>query len=153
MKKKIKWSELFNDNNFKYNTESKKLKNITAYKLAKIIYPDLNQKKFKKISNFIIKNIEIKKNNKLLDFGSGNGAFLSFFKNKVKKLYSLELSKNLIKFQKRFLQNTLYTLTNPYNINFYKKIKNNYIDTTLSCSVFHYFHTESYCCRKALESE
>ena len=99
MKKKIKWSELFNDNNFKYNTESKKLKNITAYKLAKIIYPDLNQKKFKKISNFIIKNIEIKKNNKLLDFGSGNGAFLSFFKNKVKKLYSLELSKNLISFQ------------------------------------------------------
>lgn len=61
MKKKIKWSELFNDNNFKYNTESKKLKNITSYKLAKIIYPDLNQKKFKKISNFIIKNIEIKK--------------------------------------------------------------------------------------------
>jgi len=145
MKKKIKWSELFNDKNFKYNTESKKLKNITAYKLAEIIYPDLNQKKFKKISNFIIKNIEIKKNNKLLDFGSGNGAFLFFFKNKVKKLYSLELSKNLIKFQKTFLQNTLYTLTNPYNINFYKKIKNNSIDTTLSCSVFHYFHTESYC--------
>ena len=84
MKKKIKWNQLFNDNNFKYNTESKKLKNITAYKLAKIIYPDLNQKKFKKISNFIIKNIEIKKNNKLLDFGSGNGAFLFFFKNKVK---------------------------------------------------------------------
>ena len=46
MKNKIKWSELFNDNNFKYNAESKKLKNITAYKLAKIIYPDLNQKKF-----------------------------------------------------------------------------------------------------------
>ena len=42
-------------------TPSQKLKNITAYKLAKIIYPDLNQKKFKKISNFIIKNIEIKK--------------------------------------------------------------------------------------------
>lgn len=145
MKKKIKWSKLFNDDNFKYNTESKKLKNITAYKLAKIIYPDLNQKKFSKISNFILKNIEIKNNNKLLDFGSGNGAFLFFFKDKVKKLYSLELSKNLIKFQKKFLQNTQYTLTNPYNINFYKKIKNNYIDTTLSCSVFHYFHTESYC--------
>ena len=69
MKNKIKWSELFNDNNFKYNAESKKLKNITAYKLAKIIYPDLNQKKFKKICNFIIKNNKIKKDSKLLDFG------------------------------------------------------------------------------------
>ncbi len=145
MKKKIKWSELFNDKNFKYNTESKKLKKINAYKLAKIIYPNLNQKKFKKISSFIIKNIKIKRNNKLLDFGSGNGAFLLFFKNKVKKLYSLELSKNLIKYQKRFLQNTQYILTNPYNVNFYKKIKDNQIDTTLSCSVFHYFHTEDYC--------
>tara|TARA_B100001093_G_C26767697_1_gene988660 strand:- start:620 stop:1345 length:726 start_codon:yes stop_codon:yes gene_type:complete len=145
MKNKIKWSELFNDNNFKYNAESKKLKNITAYKLAKIIYPDLNQKKFKKICNFIIKNNKIKKDSKLLDFGSGNGAFLFFFKNKVKKLYSLELSKNFINFQKKFLRNTQYTLTDSNNVNFYKNIKDNYINTTLSCSVFHYFPTESYC--------
>jgi ubiquinone/menaquinone biosynthesis C-methylase UbiE len=145
MKKIIKWSQLFNAKDFKYNTESKKLKNITAYKLAKIIYPDLNYMKFRKISNFITKNIEINKNSKHLDFGSGNGAFLLFFKNKVKKLYSLELSKNFINFQKKFLYNTQYILTNPYNVNFYKKIQDDYIDTTLSCSVFHYFYTKTYC--------
>ncbi len=101
-KNKIKWSQLFNDKNFKYNTESKKLKNVTSYKLAKIIYPDLNQAKFRKIGEFLFQNIEIKKNSKLLDFGSGNGAFLLFFKNKVKKFLSLELSKNFINYQKKF---------------------------------------------------
>lgn len=145
MKKKIKWSQLFNNKDFKYNVESKKLNNITAYKLAKIIYPDLNYLKFRKISNFISKNIKNNLNNKFLDFGSGNGAFLLFFQNKVKQLFSLELSKNFLNFQKKFLYNCKYIISNPYNLNFYKKIPDNYIDTTLSCSVFHYFYTNTYC--------
>ena len=58
MKKIIKWKELFNAKDFKYNVESKKLKNITAYKLAKINYPGLNYMKFRKISNFITNKSE-----------------------------------------------------------------------------------------------
>jgi hypothetical protein len=57
-----------------------------------------------------------------LDFGSGNGAFLNFFKNKVKKLYSLEISKNFINFQKKYLTKTKYILTNPTNVDFFKKV-------------------------------
>jgi hypothetical protein len=78
----IQWSKLFNDKSFKYNVLSNNLKNITSYNLAKIIYPDLTRKNFYKIINFIIKNIKIKKKDTLLDFGSGNGAFLNFFKNR-----------------------------------------------------------------------
>ena len=87
---KIHWHKLFNDKSFKYNVLSKNLKNITSYNLAKIIYPDLTRNKFSKITNFIIRNINLNKKKKLLDFGSGNGAFLIFFQNKVKKLYSLD---------------------------------------------------------------
>jgi ubiquinone/menaquinone biosynthesis C-methylase UbiE len=141
----IQWSKLFNDKSFKYNVLSNNLKNITSYNLAKIIYPDLTRKNFYKIINFIIKNIKIKKKDTLLDFGSGNGAFLNFFKNKVKKLYSLEISKNFINFQKKYLTKTKYILTNPTNVDFFKKVGENKIDILISCSVFHYFYNNNYC--------
>ena len=59
--KKIKWHILFNDKNFKYNLNSRNLNNITAYNLAEIIYPDITKHKFKKIINFLHKNITLKK--------------------------------------------------------------------------------------------
>ena len=142
---KIHWHKLFNDKSFKYNVLSKNLKNITSYNLAKIIYPDLTRNKFSKITNFIIRNINLIKKKKLLDFGSGNGAFLIFFQNKVKKLYSLDVSRNLINFQKKILFNTKYILTSPYNGNFFKKIKDNEVDITISNSVFQYFYSDAYC--------
>ena len=46
-KNKIEWHKLFNKKkNFKYNVDSKKIKNISSYNLTKIIYPDINKKKF-----------------------------------------------------------------------------------------------------------
>ena len=144
-KNKIHWHKLFNQKNFKYNYESKMIDKISPYNLAKIIYPDLTKKKFLKIINFIIKNISLQKDSKLLDFGSGNGAFLIFFKNKVKKLYSMEISKPLISFQKVILPKTKYFLTNSKNVNFFRKINDNEINITISNSVFHYFYSDSYC--------
>ena len=46
----------------------------------------------------------IKKNYSILDFGSGNGAFLYYFKNKfnLKNNYSFEVSRPLLTFQKRY---------------------------------------------------
>ena len=144
-KNKIEWHKLFNKKSFKYNILSRDLKNITSYNLAEIIYPELTKNKFFKITNFINRNINLNKKGKMLDFGSGNGAFLKFFQKKIKKSYSMEVSKNLIKFQKRILYNTKFILTNPYNVKFFKKIKDNEIDTTISCSVFQYFYSENYC--------
>lgn len=143
--KKIQWHKLFNRKSFKYNTLSRDLKNINSYNLAEIIYPELTKKKFLKITNFIIKNISPNKNSKLLDFGSGNGAFLKFLQKKVKKSYSMEISKNFINFQRKILKNTKFILTNPYNVSFFKKIKDNELDLTISCSVFQYFYNDNYC--------
>lgn len=139
-----KWHKLFNDKNFEYNSESKNI-SLNPYNLAKIIYPGLTKKKFQKITKFIKKSLNISKNDNLLDFGSGNGAFILFFKNKVKNLYSLEISKPLINFQKKNLGKIKYIITNPYNVSFFKKIKNNEIDITISNSVFQYFYSEKYC--------
>ena len=127
---KNSWYKLFNNKTFKYNVKSKKTL-LRPYKLAKVIFSNLTKKKFKKITNFFEKKINLKKSDKLLDFGSGNGAFLLFFQNKVKKLYSIETSKPLINFQKKYLNNT--------------KFKNDEVDITIANSVFQYFLSEKYC--------
>ena len=142
---KIEWHKLFNKKSFKYNILSLNLKNISPFNLAEIIYPELKKNNFFKKLNFIIKNINLSKKKNLLDFGSGNGAFLKFFQKKVRKAYSMEISKNFINFQKKILHNTDFILTNPYNVNFFKKIKDNEIDITISCSVFQYFYNDNYC--------
>ena len=144
MYKKILWQKLFNDKNFKYFKESKKII-INPYNLAKIIYPELNKKKFNQITLFLSKNLIIKKKDKLLDFGSGNGAFLLFYLKQVNKLYGMEISNPLIKFQRRILPKGKFFLTNPYNIKFFKNLKNDEVDITLSNSVFHYFYSNAYC--------
>ena len=150
-KKKILWHKLFNKKEFHYNLNSNKesIKKglIQPYNLAKIIYPGLNLKKFIKVTNFIIKKLQIKKNNSLLDFGSGNGAFLLHFqkKLKIKNNISLDISKPLITFQKKILKNTKYFTTNPWNTNFFKRIKSQSCDLSISYSVFQYFYSEEYC--------
>ena len=141
----ILWNELFNKKKFKYTIESEKINKITPYKLARIIYPELTKKKFSKIIFFLKKNLKIKKNKILLDFGSGNGAFLMDFQKKVKRIYSMEISRPLINFQKKKFKNIKYYLTNPYNIEFYKKINHNEIDLTICNSSFQYFYSNFYC--------
>ena len=61
----------------------------------------------------------------------------------------MEISKPLIVFQKKILSRTKYFLTNSKNINFFKKIKDNEVNITISNSVFHYFYSDDYC-RKIL---
>ena len=59
------WHKLFGSINFRYNKNSalvkKEKNNLTySYKLAKIIYPEINFKKYKNILKFIEKKINIK---------------------------------------------------------------------------------------------
>ena len=80
---KNKWEKIFNNKNFFYYSLSKKL-NLKkkplelSYMLASIIYPNLTNRKFINIINFIKFNLRIKKKSSILDFGSGNGAFIFF---------------------------------------------------------------------------
>ena len=57
----------------------------------------------------------------------------------------MEISRPLIKFQKEIMPNANFFLTNPFNVKFFKNLKNNEVDITLSNSVFHYFYKDSYC--------
>ena len=81
------WHKIFNNKSFSYNADSKfKIKNSSyqkiSYSLLKIVHPELNYKKYKNILKFISKNLIIKKKQSLVDFGSGNGAMLLYFKRK-----------------------------------------------------------------------
>ena len=70
-----KWNKVFgkNSNYIKYEP-----KDLMAYSLYGMVYSfKFNITHFFEIIKFISKNLNIKKNSSLLDFGSGNGAFLS----------------------------------------------------------------------------
>lgn len=74
------WNNLFNNPNFSYNVNSKKIilekKNHLEHsiKLLSIIYKELTFTKLRKILEFFSVKFLNSKNNSLLDFGSGNGA-------------------------------------------------------------------------------
>jgi ubiquinone/menaquinone biosynthesis C-methylase UbiE len=139
-----KWPKLFNNKNFLYTKNSLNIYNsgdfITrSFKLSKIINHNLNFKKYIQLTNFIKKITFIKKEDSLLDFGSGNGAFLYFFINKLKlkKNVSFEISMPLLEVQKKFIKKTFFT-------NNIKSIKKNSVDHSISYSVFQYFKSNNH---------
>ena len=151
--KSIIWHKIFNDPKFNYNYKSKKLgiknrKNYIkySYKLFSIIYPEVNIAKFTNIINFQIKILKINKNRSIMDFGSGNGAFLYYFINKykLKNNFSLEISKPLLTFQKKIIKNTNFIRTN--SLTFSKKLNSaKYkVHYSISNSVFQYFYSKKY---------
>ena len=125
--KKNYWYKIFNSKNFFYKKKSKKILNFNhkdykkiSFILCSIIYPNLTFKKFIKITKFQIKSLEIKKNSSVLDFGSGNGAFLFYFLNKFKldKNLSFEVSQPLISLQKKFINKTTFYKVHHIKDNF-----------------------------------
>tara|TARA_Y100000591_G_C21837363_1_gene703384 strand:+ start:880 stop:1629 length:750 start_codon:yes stop_codon:yes gene_type:complete len=155
---KNKWYKIFNDSRFFYNRESNKIKylnknySFTAFKLCEVIYPELTYKKFTNIIKFQISNLMIKKNYSILDFGSGNGAFLYYFKNKfnLKNNYSFEVSRPLLNFQKKILKETFFIQTHYKHNNSLRDLKDNMVDYSICNSVFQYFPSEIYA-RNVLE--
>ena len=157
--KKNNWKNIFSSKRMSYNKSSleyiktTKKHNISffekSYSLTKIIYPLLERKIYVNIINVFKKQIfsfaKQNKNVSMLDFGSGNGAFLLYFINKFnfKKNYSIELSKKLISIQKKILKDTKFIyVKDNIKTSFFKKIKNNSVDITISASVFQYFRSD-----------
>ena len=83
------WHKLFNKKKFFYNVNSKKIqflnKNFSykSFLLGSVIYPELSYKKFLNIIKFQNSKLKIQRKSSLMDFGSGNGAFLFFFCKQV----------------------------------------------------------------------
>tara|TARA_B100000579_G_C22790558_1_gene834244 strand:- start:431 stop:1180 length:750 start_codon:yes stop_codon:yes gene_type:complete len=148
--KKIIWHKIFNNKKFSYIVKSKDfLRNNnldTSHNLAKVIHPGINKSQYFKILKFISNKIKIKKNSSLLDFGSGNGAFLYYFINrfKLKNNLSLEVSKPLIQIQKKFIKNSLFIKTSSSNTLFFKKIRFLNVENSICISVFQYFYSNKY---------
>ena len=151
--KSIIWHKIFNDPKFNYNYYSKKLgiknrKNYIkySYKLFSIIYPEISISKFINIIDFQIKILRIRKNESIMDFGSGNGAFLYFFINKykLKNNFSLEVSKPLLTFQKKIIKNTNFIRTDSSKLS--KKLTSAQckVHHSISNSVFQYFYSKKY---------
>lgn len=151
MNKNIGWYKIFNNKKFLYYKDSEYLKKNNylyySYNLQKIIYPGLSFLKFKKISSFMEKILKLKKKESILDFGSGNGAFLNYFIKKyhLRDNYSMELSLPLINFQKKFLYKTNFYKTHHTKYEIFKKINNDVVDYSISNSVFQYFYSNFYC--------
>ena len=130
MNKNIIWHQIFNNKNFFYFKNSKKLKKSNysyySFNLLKIIYPELTYVKFRSIIKLMENILEMQKKNSMLDFGSGNGAFLNYFiaKYNLKDNYSFEISLPLINFQKKIINITIFYQTHHSNLKVFEKISN-----------------------------
>ena len=151
--KKNYWYKIFNNKYFFYKKKSNEvlfLKNKSyqklSFSLCSIIYPKLTFKKFMNITRFQSNILKIRKNSSVLDFGSGNGAFLFYFLNKFKlnKNLSFEVSQPLISLQKKFINKTTFYKVHQSKDNFSEKYKKIRVDHSYCNSVFQYFVNENY---------
>ena len=148
---KNKWDKIFNNKKFSYYRLSKKIDlnenpQRLSYRLASVIYPNLTYKKFINIIIFIQNNLKIVNRSSILDFGSGNGAFIFYFIKKffLKKNLSLEISQPLLRFQKSFIFNTNFINTNKTSIDNLKYLEDKTFDYSYCNSVFQYFVNDKY---------
>ena len=164
MKKKNNWKKIFSSKKMAYNKltskyiKSSKKNNISyfikSYSLAKIIYPLLNKETYKNMIKFFTNqlrdfsiNNKFKNYSSILDFGSGNGAFILYliYKFNLKNNYSIELSKKLLLSQKKIIKKTKFIhINNNSNTFFFKQISDNIVDISISTSVFQYFRSNKY---------
>ncbi|MDB3887971.1 class I SAM-dependent methyltransferase [Candidatus Pelagibacter sp.] len=96
---------------------------------------------------FFFEKLRIKKNMSLLDFGSGNGGILYYLikKYNLKNCFSVEISKNFLTFQKKYITNSKFIKINFTSFKNLKKIKANSINLTMLNSVSQYFYSNTYC--------
>jgi ubiquinone/menaquinone biosynthesis C-methylase UbiE len=133
------WHKIFNKN-CNYIQYSK---NTIAYFLYGLVHSyKATPLAFEQLVKFFAKLLNIKKRSSLLDYGSGNGAFMLALISQysLKKNISIEINKFFIKFQKKIIKNTKFYI--GYNEKVLKKIKSNSVDNVICCSVFQYFPSE-----------
>lgn len=141
------WFNLYNKKKFHYNKLSNEIfqnknSNDLIIDLQKVITP-LSKKAIKQYFSYLIILLKPIKQEKILDFGSGNGAFAFYLKQSFNtKIFSIELSKPLIDFQRKKLG-----LKNVYKINknnFRLNFPNNYFHKLVSNNVTQYFKNKKF---------
>ena len=82
-----------------------------------------------------------------MDFGSGNGGILYYLikKHHLKECYSVEISKNFLNFQKKYILNSKFIKIKFSSIHNLRKIKANSVNLTMLNSVTQYFYSNDYC--------
>jgi SAM-dependent methyltransferase len=143
------WGKIFNSHNFYYSIKSKQLikKKIKenpfnySFQLMNVIHSELTKKKYHRMLKYISNELNLRKTSSILDYGSGNGGLLFYYlrKFKLKEITSVEISKPLMEFQKRILNNTKFLY--PKNL---KKVKKYSIDNSLIISTMQYFKNYNY---------
>lgn len=137
------WFKIFSSKKHPYVNSSKKIINKKKIEdhLLQVVYKS-NKSFVKNFKKLLVQNLKINLNDSVLDFGSGNGAVLLYLlkKYKIKKSISLEINKDLIKFQKKVFGNKIDVKKNNFqNLKIIKKQK---FDHVISNSVFQYFKTK-----------
>lgn len=142
----MSWEKLFEKKDFDWNIKSNFLlkKKITPYKLFTAIY-DIKYKNFLIFSKYLFRICQIEDGYSILDYGSGNGSLILLLEKKynLNKVYSLEINKFLIKFQKKIFKNKInFIKTN--NKDHKIKIPSNQIDVVFSNSVIQYLPSNKF---------
>ena len=141
------WFNLYNKKKFHYNKLSNEIfqnknSNDLIIDLQKVITP-LSKKAIKQYFSYLIILLKPNKQEKILDFGSGNGAFAFYLKQSFNtKIFSIEVSKPLIDFQKKKLglKNVYKLNKNNFKLNF----PNNYFHKSVSNNVITYFKNKKF---------
>jgi len=114
---------------------------ITSYELSKVVWKS-NKSFFLDFVNFINKKIsfiiEKKKKFSIGEYGSGNGFILYYFskKFKINDIFSFEISKDYLNFQKKLIGIGKFFFVKPKNHKI--KLKASSVDIFLISSLFQY---------------
>ncbi len=143
-----KWYKVFRNENNPYLKKSLNVLHkkggenykIISYELSKVVW-DSNKIFFLDFVNFITKKINFlikKKKFSIGEYGSGNGFILYYFskKFKINNIFSFEISKDYLNFQKKLIGFGKFFFIKPKN---YKaKLKDSSVDIFIISSLFQY---------------
>ena len=104
-----------------YNLQSYKINNIIAADGFTSALGTFNKQNWVKYIKTNFKHIKIKKNSKILEYGCGAGAFLSFWYGKKYDLNGIDYSKELIKKSKKYFPKIKFQCGEISKLNSFKK--------------------------------
>tara|TARA_B110000027_G_scaffold3837_1_gene3436 strand:- start:896 stop:1702 length:807 start_codon:yes stop_codon:yes gene_type:complete len=123
-------------------------KNLISKKIANLLNANghnsamgkFNKDEWLKYIKDKIKRIKLKKNQNILEYGCGSGAFLSYFYNKGFNLYGIDYSKEQIKKSKKYFPKIKVKIGEISKIDSFN-VKFDFIFSNIT---FHYFDNYSY---------
>ena len=136
--KKNKWLKIWEQNG--NNLKSLKIDNIINANGHNSKFSQFNKKSWFKYIKNLFKKIKINKNNEILEYGCGAGAFLSYWYGKNYKLNGIDYSKTLISKGKKYFPKINFVVGEIASIG---KFKTKF-DIIFSHSVFQYFENQLY---------